>query len=1028
MVGLKAILRTPVKTALFFLLIAVVTVFLSLGVGMLSSADRMLDEADEVFLTAGEFVFVQGHYPDATEYDEALAKAAAAFDFDAIAAKPQVLSAERNLLQRAYLEGYEPALGDMPYEKYAVLQVTVRNPDTMYGGHVSLITGMPYASGKVYETSVYLYPQEGADAVPETGRQYIVFGAFFTIPGQSYAGFQILPFSSIDTRSTDKIPPLLDITGAEDMEAVWASAEGQAFARMAEMLRIWNNSIDLQASMDVDAISAFHRGEYTVTQGRALTEEDYRTGGVCLLPKRVASQLEIAIGDTVTLSVQHPAGATGLYESYSSEGGFAAVEDFEVVGIYQAAANDIPIVIPDAGQPWLGHGDNDYTLARVVVDNRTAASFIRDVEKSLPDGIQLAVFDDGYAEAVRPIEGMRETALVITVICAIACVLILFFFGFFFVFRNRETARILWSLGTSASGIVRYFLVGSGAITLVAAAVGSAVGYFVSRGVIVSLYESIVATTRHDLRFSLSAYGVAPDSFAPTPQVLSGPYWIIGLVVVVLAILSCMVFTALVIRAQSPFVQAKRGYRQAQRQKRRQNRAKQERAPRQALGAKLSDRLAGVSLRYAVKSMLRGGKRSGAVPLLFAVLLTFLCVFSGVRADYQRQLDNVYRDVPVTMQLSDISGRLIDNLVVRYEQLVTAWESNFIAETAVSQNTRYLYMGVTEYADGTVPEVLPELYELPRSAFVLETFMNQLDFLTMPMIISSNVPNAPAFFYDGAPAFTFAADESWETFYSDENALILPRSTLEKEGLALGDTVSIVLIFKNRDTLFPYQIDVKIAGTYDAGADREEAYMPLILGEGLEIATPQQGEEITDADIRAFRYQVFNSAAFVLKDTDRLTELKDWLQTRYDALGVPGKYRQWVIVNDTALYSTIDTLNRHISYVNLVYPLAFVLVAGIGFLVSSLLLKSRAREIGVLQSVGTSRGGIFLSLFIEQVLLSIPGILCGVLLALLLQGGQVPMYLGVAGIFAACYFAGTALAIIHTYRNTALKALAQKEE
>jgi hypothetical protein len=100
--GIKAILRTPVKTALFMLLIAVVSGFLALGAGMYRSSERMLEEADAVFKTAGEFVFTGGHYPEPGAADEALIAAKAAFNFDDYITD-DVLMFEQSAVLRGYI-------------------------------------------------------------------------------------------------------------------------------------------------------------------------------------------------------------------------------------------------------------------------------------------------------------------------------------------------------------------------------------------------------------------------------------------------------------------------------------------------------------------------------------------------------------------------------------------------------------------------------------------------------------------------------------------------------------------------------------------------------------------------------------------------------------------------------------------------------------------------------------------------------------------------------------------------------------
>lgn len=226
MIGLKTIIRTPVKTALFFMLIAVVTVFLALGVGMLHSANRMLDEADMAFLTAGEFVFMGGRYPDAVAFDPELKAAASSFDLDLIAKSPAVLSAEQSTLQRAYLDGYVPARKDMPYEKYAVLSIVVKNVNTVTGNHIALVTGTQYSAEDMLDNSIYVYSHDSMETPLQVGGTYIVFGGFLTVPGQVFRGFQILPFDVIDSLANMPVPPIIDITGARDIGAVWQSKAG----------------------------------------------------------------------------------------------------------------------------------------------------------------------------------------------------------------------------------------------------------------------------------------------------------------------------------------------------------------------------------------------------------------------------------------------------------------------------------------------------------------------------------------------------------------------------------------------------------------------------------------------------------------------------------------------------------------------------------------------------------------------------------------------------------------------------------
>ncbi len=71
--GLRSILRTPVKTLLFFLLIGAAAAFLCLGAGMKQSADAVLRQADGAFLTAGQLTYLGGNYPELAVDDPVMA-------------------------------------------------------------------------------------------------------------------------------------------------------------------------------------------------------------------------------------------------------------------------------------------------------------------------------------------------------------------------------------------------------------------------------------------------------------------------------------------------------------------------------------------------------------------------------------------------------------------------------------------------------------------------------------------------------------------------------------------------------------------------------------------------------------------------------------------------------------------------------------------------------------------------------------------------------------------------------------------
>jgi hypothetical protein len=123
--------------------------------------------------------------------------------------------------------------------------------------------------------------------------------------------------------------------------------------------------------------------------------------------------------------------------------GFAASEEFTVSGIYRTELFSSPVYVLDCGQPWIAASDTDYTLARVIIKNREAASYAEYVKKILPGGVTFEPFDQGYETATRAIYNMRETALLITVVSGLVGIVVLWFFAYLFGFRAAESVRII---------------------------------------------------------------------------------------------------------------------------------------------------------------------------------------------------------------------------------------------------------------------------------------------------------------------------------------------------------------------------------------------------------------------------------------------------------------------------------------------------------------------------------------------------------------------------------------------------------
>lgn len=176
---------------------------------------------------------------------------------------------------------------------------------------------------------------------------------------------------------------------------------------------------------------------------------------------------------------------------------------------------------------------------------------------------------------------------------------------------------------------------------------------------------------------------------------------------------------------------------------------------------------------------------------------------------------------------------------------------------------------------------------------------------------------------------------------------------------------------------------------------------------------------------------VCKSAIFTLNDATKLDTLRQTLED-LDCRAVGQQrgadLRAPIVVLDDWNYVTVtDSLQRQITYLDILYDCLYVCVGILGLVVSYLLVTMRKKEIGIMRSLGTQRMQIFGGFFAEQLLLVLVG--CAAGLGIWWLTGHVcnGLCLILTGAFALCWMVGTAVSVLHLLRSKALDVLSDRE-
>ena len=307
--GIKSILRERGRTALFALLITLLTVTLILSVSVLLYSRAVIVACNEAYRSIALVEYMGAEYPKEDEPDAAARSAAEALTDEAVLSLPGVKAWTRGSTAFADTEGFERRSGTMPYGNRAVIIVSgvsapihqwlrfdeFNNPITEAGAityHTCLLKKALYSRHGREETYIDILVGDNG-FVPEKGKSYVLNGSFVDtsssasgngFPLNGYAIFQVESFLSTDDL------PYADYTEGEEVPEV--------FSRAAEQYRAMNKYVCVVPCRDVNDVYAFHQNEIQLAEGAM---PDPGTPYTCVISHDLATQLGLKPGDAFSM-------------------------------------------------------------------------------------------------------------------------------------------------------------------------------------------------------------------------------------------------------------------------------------------------------------------------------------------------------------------------------------------------------------------------------------------------------------------------------------------------------------------------------------------------------------------------------------------------------------------------------------------------------------------------------------------------------------------------------------------------------
>lgn len=1018
--SLNNIFRSKSKVILFVILILLLTIILSLSLGICVSTQEFLDQCNEDYTTIAILEYMSPDYPDISVKDEHMQKAMSEFDDSLFQENKNVLKWDRSSRALGYIEGFERKDFTRPLMEYGVLILTEINKseENLYSGVIAQSLSSDHIPGK----GVYLRIFGNTNLQFDPDRYYVVHGEF--VKGRSgYIDLIVQPLyhdAAKESGITDSVKYMIsDITDEYD-EGL--KNKDNIFYKIAQTYNITKSSVNIFAVDDIRSIYEFNQQQLFITEGRTFTDQEYNNGeNVCIVSSFLAKKCDASIGDSINISHIITANCS-YYESYWDGSGFTHSQDYKIVGITNDNRDcNFNVYIPKSDEIDYSVNQVGYTIGSAVLDNDGASQFYYEISQKLPERMRLTLYDQGYSNAVEPFKDILRVSKIIAVVSILACIAIIIFFGFIFVYRQRDVSDIMIKMGAGKLKTCRYFLYGSLFISLIAVTAGVVISSYLSEyvtNIVKNIADNYMVS---DLGFSNGSLSLVKETLFNN-QIEVSLLIYIGISVVSCTLLSCLFFTLATF-------------------KKRKKKKKKRTIVRNRAGH--SSTLRSVTLKFSLLSIVRGKIRTLVVPIfsIAVVLLLSQLVFTAV--GYQTELSNITSSAVINGHFTDINGKAVDKVPIDAYHAKDLYNSGFIKDLNISKSANFLYLG--KY-DSDTQEVTFDQLQIPTiGTYAFETYIDTIK-RGPDLIYSTSISNSPDFYYSSSVKTEFLEgyDESIlsQTIY-DSPCCILSTAYMEDKDIELGDTIkifelgnfisysfaqdseidlgeAIMLMELSQSGRLRLPIfDLLVVGSYEKHGSLDNIYCPL----GVYL-NPQMIYNHKSNDNEPLFDYTFDSVNFVLTDATNLTDFKTFLNDYgFSHPSNIQKYRSFVILEDMKFNNTVDMLSQQIRYINVLYPVLYALLGIISVVVSYLLVVSRRKEFAMMRGLGAKKRVTFMSFFIEQALMCIIGALLGLGLSLLIYGTLNMLQIYLTAGFVVSYFVGCTISISIMNNKTVLDIL-----
>lgn len=270
-------------------------------------------------------------------------------------------------------------------------------------------------------------------------------------------------------------------------------ASSPTWQKAVEAIRVSDHSVPVLAVNHLEAVADFASGRAQITQGRGISQEEYRDGAaVCLISESLSRESGLNVGDTLPLSLYEfdrdlPYSYLTEYNPrsflYLPDRGFQQETEYTVIGLYRQSSEWVTtptsftpnsVFVPEKSVTCQTVSGGYGVWETMILKNGTAGQMEARLKENGLGGV-VTYYDQGYSEIVESLDGFSRVSRTVLWVGLALWVVVLAAYCVLFPLQEGKTALRMWTLGTVKRDITGSIWLSSAAVAVIGTVIALAV-------------------------------------------------------------------------------------------------------------------------------------------------------------------------------------------------------------------------------------------------------------------------------------------------------------------------------------------------------------------------------------------------------------------------------------------------------------------------------------------------------------------------------------------------------------------------